>query len=259
VSPNSPASPRFFLANGRSELRILCYRYLVPNIDFVFNRSSPFDNTTSDLRSDGDSCTPAILRVSKQVYREAIKEFYGYRTFTLEILNLGGPMGFNFLSQECLWDKDLPSIFFSVKKLCLSLEFSSSPDLERSRQLARIVRHCFLERASCLESLHIQIEPGARFWLQHMRYLDKLPITIDCYLGPLMEVRGLSTVTVGKVEYKFMTERSLAIIETKDRMLRDLDAALDELKNLMVLPWPETALGPSLLQVSAILKIAGIL
>src|ERR1700761_5056207 len=71
------------------ELRLMVYKYLVPNT-FVPVRFLPPSSLAHpdqlNLRTDGRFCYPAILRTNRLIYKEAIDLWYGSAVFYLQIV-----------------------------------------------------------------------------------------------------------------------------------------------------------------------------
>jgi hypothetical protein len=71
------------------ELRLVVYKYLVPNTVVPVRYFPSSDDAHSDhlnLRTDGRFCYPAILRTNRLIYEEAIDLWYGTAVFYLNIL-----------------------------------------------------------------------------------------------------------------------------------------------------------------------------
>lgn len=232
------------------ELRILTYRYLVPNIDISSHpMPSRFPNPESptEIREDKQICTPGILRVSKQIYQEAITEFYGCGRFQLTVVRRG-EMTFDFLGYGYLFDDVLPPVLNLVRNLKLTIKVNRSPTPERAEQIAHLFRRCFLHpERSALETMHIEFGSFGYgvFWSEHLQNANLLSDTLDRYLGPLKEVRELKAVTAvqhldmpndhdrGGLGNEFEARRDAILVEIK--------TTLEELVKLMVLPLQATS------------------
>src|ERR1700748_601884 len=68
------------------ELRLMVYKYLIPNTIVIPMRGLPRENYPPEtLRTDGQLCYPAILRTNRRIYEEAIDMWYGTATFHMDI------------------------------------------------------------------------------------------------------------------------------------------------------------------------------
>lgn len=233
------------------EIRLLCYRYLVPDLLIpsypVPSRFSTPD-TRTHIRADEQICTPGILAVSKRVHDEVINEFYSRGQFELTIVRRGC-LTFDFLGRGHSFDEDnLPSVYYLVKNLKLTIKIKSCPLGDASNQISRVYQQCFFHaKPSALETLQIEIKGQGAFWSVHLHDPTFLGITIAEYLGPLKALRGLKKVTVlRKLEMPNMwatiETNSQFVISRTNKMLDEIQIALDELKELMVSPSPATLL-----------------
>ena len=80
-SASNTASQSGFL-DIPADIRLLIYQYLVPTLEVSAITKSP-------LRHDNEPCCTSILRVNRQIYQEAIHEWYGFCTYNIELQDKG--------------------------------------------------------------------------------------------------------------------------------------------------------------------------
>lgn len=229
------------------EIRLLCYQYLIPDITIssypVPSRFST-PETPTEIRADKQICTPGILAVSKRVHDEVIDEFYGRGQFELTVVKRGD-LTFDFLGRGHFFDdENLPRVYYLVRNLKLTIKIKTCPSGEAGDQISRIYLQCFFHlKQTALETVHIEIVNQGTFWSEHLRDPTRLGNTIAGYLGPLKAVRGMKRVTVlQNIEMPNEWETSGLGLDNdlmasrRDKILSEVQNALDEVKCLMVLP-----------------------
>ncbi|RDW65989.1 hypothetical protein BP6252_09624 [Coleophoma cylindrospora] len=182
-------SPSFPLLELPFEIRLLIYRYLVPNIfadDATFRK--PF-------RDDGGPCCPALLRANKQIYREAIGEFYGLEYFGLWI----NPSGWAFARSSGMPIKNrFPTAIRFVEKLALTIYLGNYSD--NFNYQAILGDYFTRAQNGPLRSLRLTLLVSIEFF-ERFRYKPaRLRKQIEAELRPLRSGRGLSEVSLTKID-----------------------------------------------------------
>ncbi|RDW72207.1 hypothetical protein BP5796_08241 [Coleophoma crateriformis] len=182
-------SPSFPLFELPLEIRLLIYRYLVPNIfadDETFRK--PF-------RDDGGPCCPALLRANKQIYREAIGEFYGQEYFGLWIK----PSGWAFARSSGMPIKNpFPTAIRLVEKLALTIYLGNYSD--NFNYQAILADYFTNAQHGALRRLRLTLLVSIEFFELFRHKPARLRKQIEAELRPLRSGRGLSEVSLTKID-----------------------------------------------------------
>jgi len=189
--------------------------------------------------------------INKQIYQEAIREWYGCTTYQAQITTTdhGGQVRLSYLGKDFLCDEQIPSTFYFIRDLKLTIiidGYSDRVEQDLSRQRFQILNQCFLQREGemSLESLRLDIICTANFWRHHLLDPDAVFTTIDRYLGPLQRIRGLATMTVAKLPPgpPYADGDEAVFLARKKKIGAALRDAVQNLRKAIVLP-PGSKLG----------------
>ena len=184
------------------EIRVMVYRYLVPNIFREDMRLSPA------LRDDG-LCYPGILRTSRQIYKEAIYEFYGQVFFRASIVT----SGFHIHGSSYSLHSRPPSTLRHIRMLDLSIYLSAPNmwDTVGSRRNSLSPRRHYnytpflrlwLARGPepiRLQKLRLRFVLSFAFIEAYKGQLSELRAALNQQLSPLRAVRGLWEVSIHSI------------------------------------------------------------
>lgn len=176
------------------EIRINIYRLLAPNIDV----HQPLQSTRA-FRHDGTPCCPSILRVNRQIYHEALREWYGHVYFSAVMGNRR--QRFKFLKVDlgaehsildhCLsWE--LPSNFLVVQRLSLNIRVTRAliSDLGFSPKYLQILNTCFGSSTQhALQFLHLNLQLSALMASMYRGHPEDILKPLQYLLKPLISLR----------------------------------------------------------------------
>ncbi|EAW12036.1 uncharacterized protein ACLA_007960 [Aspergillus clavatus NRRL 1] len=121
-----PTKTRRLFTDLPPEIRVLVYRYLIPNTD-----------AETAHRLDREPCAPAMLRTNSMIYRELLQEWYSAIPYSLSIAT---PADICFTHQQFSPDNPLPSTLLQVSTLHLYINIVRSPQSKTPRLLSEGVK-----------------------------------------------------------------------------------------------------------------------
>ncbi|OCL12611.1 hypothetical protein AOQ84DRAFT_284845 [Glonium stellatum] len=188
--------------NLPAELRLLIYSYLRPNIDVSFwlkeYHSSPM------LRAGGEACYPAILRVNRLIYHEALPEWYGSVEYG------GGAFEdepeLSFLGNQIPLGGPVPQGFREMRRVQIVMDFPLTPRPTDTALLQETDVKRYIGIDTCadifsspdarLEMLYVTIHIGDCPFGRLKYHPSEAKKVARWMLSPLLAMRGLTDFSV---------------------------------------------------------------